>query len=458
MAITSYRAVIKCDADNDGEDEFYEMDVINPVNEHLRSDITEHPLVEGDMLADHMIRQPMELTLEGKFSLLSAKPTTYSGEFGRLANIQTLFENILKNGTQCSIVYMSKVSGDTKSPGKIRFKQRDNMALTSINWTTSNNSLSASLSFREVQTADVDEVLYAVDQRDPNLPSLTEGVVLDFTDTYLDFNKIDEMVLKMMLDVGLISEDFLEVVVTIDTVLLDASIIVAIAGLVAAGIVVNAAIAGTLAVSAAVFPVGTIIAGTVLVALGLAAIFAGLAKDAKAAKYKVKAFKAYETDRENQAEVTRFQNFVGTIHQQLERLEDVMKVYSIPSNEAQECMLYIDDDYYIFVFEKNNTTGKWSLKVKDVEDNIVGQSAQLTGLSSIDECTASNALFRTAGVGSYVYVMNSKQQEMATNGATQAEIDEAANDLTNYCIFISQINMSDYNNLLRDIVKNAMEA
>lgn len=455
---TSYRAVIKCDADNDGQDEYYEMDVVNPVNENFQSDITEHPLVEGNMLADHMIIQPMTMTLSGKFSLSGAKPTSYDGEFGRLANIQDLFERLLKNGTFCSIVHMSKISGDGAETGKIRFKQRDNMVLNGISWVTGNNSLEATLSFREVQTAEVDEVLYDVDRRDPNLPALTDAQTMDFTDNFLDWGKVDEMVLKMCWDCKFIDEGFLELVVTVNTIAINANIIVAIAALVAAGIIVNAVIAGTLSASAAIFPAGTIIAGVAIVALGIAALLSWFNRMENAKKYKIKAFKRYETDRENQAEIERFQNFIGSIHQQLEQLENVIKVYSIPVNEPQECMLYIDDNYYIFVFEKNNTTGKWSLKVKDVEDKIRGQQSQIAGLSSIDECSSSNALFRTIGVGSYVYVMNSKQQELATNGASQEEIDEANNDLKNYSILISKINMDDFTQVLQDIIKNALEA
>lgn len=458
MAQQSYRTVIECDADGDGVKEYYEADVIAPVQENLSTEITSHPLVDGNTLADHMIIQPMSLTLTGSFSLNGYKGTEYVGGQERLANIQQLFENVMRNGTFCSIMMLYKQSANSYEEGKIRFLQRDNMILNTISWTKHLNSLDFTFGFRECLTATISDVEYEVDVRDPNLPALTEGSMLDFTENYLDLKQVDGMVVKMCKDCDLMSDKFLEILVTAENIKKYAFLASAIVAAIALGLVVKAVIAGTLAASAAVFPVGTILAAAVAVGLAMAAIFHAISKATKRKQYKVAQFKAYKSDKKNQEEVERFNNFIGQIHLQLEKLEDVMKVYGIGSNETQECLLYIDNNYYSFNFSKNNSSQRWGLQVVDIEERAIAEQQQLTGISSIAECTSANYLFRTQGTGSYVYIMCPKQQQLADNGASQDEIDAATQDLTNYQILVSSINMEQYTQTLEDIIKNALEA
>lgn len=458
MALETYRTVIICDANGDGDVEYYEADIIQPVSENLSTEITTHPLVDGNTLADHMIVQPMSLTLTGSFSLNGYKATEYEGGSERLANIQTLFENVMRNGTFCSIVTLYKATGHEYDEGKVRFVQRNNMILNNISWTKHLNSLDFTFGFVECLTATITLLEYETDKRDPNLPALTEASTLDFTENYLDYGQVDGMLIKMGKDTGIISDKFLEVLLTAENVMKYSYLTIAIVSAIALGLVVKAAIAGTLAASAAVFPVGTVIAVVGAVALAMAAIFHAISKNRKRKNYKIKQFRAFDNDEKNRKEVERFNTFVGQIHLQLEKLEDVMKVYGIGSNEAQECLLYIDNNYYSFNFSKNNSSQRWGLQVIDIEEHPVAEQQQLTGLSSIADCTESNYLFRTQGVGSYVYVMCPKQQELANNGATQAEIDAATQDLRNYQILVSQINMKNYTQTLEDIITNALEA
>ena len=147
-----------------------------------------------------------------------------------------------------------------------------------------------------------------------------------------------------------------------------------------------------------------------------------------------------------------------------------MQVYGIGSNQEQECMLYIDNSYYIFSFKKNNTqtnNGKvtWTCNITDVNETVnkdVNDVAS-AAFSSIDQCTSSNYLFRTqTGGGFWVYLINKalfdiENQSFDSDEARQQAINECNSDLTSFCVFVSQTNMDDFNDKLADIVINAMK-
>ena len=93
MADNSYRLVLQCTMDN--EDYAVEFDNIENENVNDTSDITNHPLVSGDIIADHMYRLPVNMTVTGTFSLYGNRPTIYAGNYNdRLTNIEAFFTRV----------------------------------------------------------------------------------------------------------------------------------------------------------------------------------------------------------------------------------------------------------------------------------------------------------------------------------------------------------------------------
>lgn len=409
------------------------LDTVNDVQVTTSSEITTHPIVTGDLVADHMIRQPSTMTISGNFSMNGSKAFVVDNDGAKLTNIQTLFETINKEGILCSIVKVSIEGGiNTESKSKARFLQRNSMALTNIQWTEQINSMGYNFTFTEVITIEVQE--YDVDISDSYLPDINEPVSLNFTEALLDWNDIDTRVTQALSEVNLITQDFLSYLSS-----LTATSLVAIG--------VATAIALTIvSICGAIGP-----AGWIIVAIGAAvAVVVGIVnwikKTVNSRKYKIAQFQKYKDDRKNQQEVQRFSNFVGELHQELTELNTALKVYQLSSSGAQECLVTIDNNLYVFTFTKNNTTNSYDLKITDVDYQDVGNGTKnvKSAFSSLSDCTDDNYLFRSAEYGSRVYLLKNTENE---------DFDE--NDLTNYYIFVSSIKMSEYNNTIQKIIINS---
>ena len=62
----SYRVVIETELDD--QELFIEFDKVDDTDISSESDITTHPLVNGDTIADHMYRTPVTMSINGSFS------------------------------------------------------------------------------------------------------------------------------------------------------------------------------------------------------------------------------------------------------------------------------------------------------------------------------------------------------------------------------------------------------
>ena len=451
----------------DRDNEPIEFDVLTDVSISASSNVSSYPIVNGDTVADNMIRQPVSVTLGGTYSMHGNRPTVFSGETDRLTNIETFFERLKDEAVMCSLVTI-----DRGTDSKQRFKARNNLVLTSITWTEHQASLTFSFTFTEVLTVEVESL--EADYTDENLPDITDAMALDFTDTLLDWDAIDKIVIYQLNSLGILTDDFWawtvgnikSIASTYGNVIVGGAI-----GGLATGIT---ALASIIAICGGIGPAGWIAAGIIAAVGAIAGAIWALVKSIKRHKaereYGILQFIRYEDDKKNQQEVVRLSNYVGNIHQQLEYLENVLKVFGITSNSAQECMLYIDDNYYIFKFEKDNTqTTKdkvvWTCRYQDAEEKLEEKHISdiaSSALSEISKCTSTNYILRTNGGGYYVYLIN--KSLFAVQNATyssdeerQKAIQDCNNDLTNFCLFVSTINMDDFNNTLKDIVINAMK-
>lgn len=405
---------------------------IEDVQVNESSQLTTHPIVTGDMVADHMIKEPCSMMISGELSMNGSDNINFDGSKPTLKACQETFGKIKNNAYMCSI---TKLAMNTN---ELRFLQRENMVLTSIQWTERVNSLAFTLTFTQVLVADVQE--YEVDMQDENLPAVTEPATLSFSSTLMDWDQVDRLVIDTCAAEGLTTDEFM-------TMLKSAG-----ASYLIGGAAVGAAILITYIAACASIPVaGWIVGAASLAVAGVAIIGYGIYSAIKSAvnsrKYRVDQFKKYKDDKKNQAEVERFANFIGDIHNQLMKLNDAFYVYQISSNEPQECMLSISDEYYIFAFEKNNVNNKWTVNVTMParDDSVVAANKSIDcAKTSYADCTSGNALFRASGSGAYVYLVYVRDEDLA------------ADDLRNYYILVSGMKPEDFTNAVTEIIKNAI--
>lgn len=421
--MSSMAVTITCELD--GQTKTFLLDTVNDTSIDASSTLTSHPIVSGDEVADHIYKNPITMTLTGTFSLNGSKGIVVDGDGSRLENFEKSFERIKNEAILCTIVKVTTTGLSSNVP---KFSTRQNMCLTNINWIEKVNSVAFTLSFTQVLLATIQE--YQVDTDDQFLPNVSEPATLNFTDTLLDFTKVDSIINSQLLQYDLMTDEFANYMKSMSASALAGLGVALAVALVVASIpgvgwvaVVTAAAIGFLAV----------------IAVGIVNYFKGLEQRRK---YKVEQFKYYKEDEKNKKEVQRYCNFIGQIHQQLSQLNDAIKVHAIASNEPQECMLSIDNNYYIFTFTKNNTTNRYSLVVTDINEKERATMNDITcALTDFSQCGDNNKLFRADEGGSYVYLIR---------------VGEDATDLTSYNLLSSSIDLKKFNNVLYDIIKNAI--
>lgn len=407
----------------DGNRQSIILDTINDVNIGMSSTLTTHPIVNGDVVADHMYKEPINLTISGTFGLNGGQGIVVTSAGPKLANIQSLFERIKNEAVMCDII---KTTVDLKDNG-VRFQERRNMVLTSISWTERVNSLGFSFGFTQIMTVEIQTL--DVDTEDEFLPSTTELQTLNFTDVILDWNEVNNIVISAGVRRKIIAQEFLDLLQTYSA---NALIALGVTGLVAATVVT---VLGLVPVA------GWIILGVAAVGLLIARVVTAIDAAKNAEKY-IDTFKKYNDDKKNQQEVVRFSNFVGDIHKQLQVLNDAIRVWQVGSNEEQEAMITIDNYNYIFEFSKNTYTRQWKLSVKDVDGKEVGQLSHLMASpTSFSDCAETKPLFRTYGYGSYVYLIRTGNSRDT--------------DLRTCYIIASSIHPAEFNQKLEDIIVNA---
>lgn len=440
--MSAYKTIISTIVD--GEDVVLEFDLLSSKSVSTSSNITSHPLTNGDVIADHMYRQPVSVSISGTYSLNGNKRTIFSGTNDRLTNIQELFERIKNEGLFCSIITVNEDDNH-----QTRFKIRDNMVLTAIRWDEFQNSMNFSFDFVEAIAADAITAEYRSDVTDDTIPALTDPRQLDFTDTLIDWTEMYKIVNIACHDYGLFSDDFWNHMSDVGRGL-------AVWGGTA---VAGGAIIG-IAVACASNPAGWVIGAVIGIAAGIAYGISMIVKSCqnyqKKKKFKIKQFQYYEDDVKNKAEIERYANFISEIFKQIETLEDSFFLYGFSSNENQECTFYLDDNYYIFSLERSNNTQEYSLKVTDVNGKLIACQPTLTGLTNISECTSSNYLFRTDVIGSYVYIMNPSLFENESIIIPEEQRKAIKKDLTKYMILVTTIKLEEFNNMLSEIIKNAV--
>lgn len=453
-----------------------EFDLVSSQTINSSSQITSYPTVEGDTIADHMWRQPDTISISGKFSMFGNKPTSFAGDNDRLTNIENFFEKLKNEAVFCSLTTMERGNA---SSSKQRFKTRDSMVLTSISWTEEQASLSYTFSFTEALTQEVN--IPISDSTDENLPDITDASTVSFVDELVDMTSVMQIIVLQLQSIGAMEGQFWENFVgwlgCYGTAVLEYSAGIAVGTLVGAFLGIGVGIGVGLLASG---PVGWIAAGIVTtigaVVGGIWALVKSIQRQVERNKYAIETFKAYEDDVKQKAENERFMNYSSNIYASLNSLNDVISLFKFPTNTAQECMIYIDDAYYIFTTSRQSSKCKklmingesktinyWQLDVSTV-DRTITSVKDMSGkaISTINNCNGSTVLFKTDNSSYQVYLVNKnlfKVENSTYNSDEEREqaILECQSDLTNYEILISQIDMSTFNDKLKELIVDAMQ-
>ena len=471
-----YEMTINCMLD--GVDTTLYFDYVGENSITLNTTITEHPLVSGDMIADHQYIEPATASFSGTFSLYGNKKSyaimrnnrTIFENYGsnvndRLSYIQEIFERIQKDGIHCNIVKLS-TNNDSS-----RFKARKNMILNSITWTERQFSVDFDFSFREALSAEVPyENDYFVDDTDNDLPYVTQPVQRSAVDELLDKNQVIEALVFTLLNENLDEEkrinsmDFSRYAkdgsfwndtkkswaqgAVIGTVVTVASMNV---------------IAGLCGGLAAAFPVGTLIAVGIGTVVCIASAITLICKKVKQAQsYNIKAFKYYKRLAKKQKEDDRYVEFIGEVMTSVSTLDNTITLLGFDSNLSQQCLITIDNNLYAFTFTKSTNNSYYCLSVVmlDNEGNTI-EKVQISNIyeksvSSLYECNKDTILFNTEDTKAQIYLANLSgakeiQEEAEQGNSTVSE--DAKYDLRNYGILISNIDMNQFTNALTDIFK-----
>lgn len=423
------------------------LDTVNDTQVDCNSTVTTHPISSGDYVADHMYDDPDSVSINGTFSLNGNKGIVIDAAGGRLDNVEKIFEDIKHLGILCDAVKVHIVQNGTTSQQEARFKVRENLVLRNIVWTEGINSLKYSFNFTQVLLVEAQS--FEVDEDDRFLPNVTEPQTLNFTDTLIDWNQLDATIVKVLADSEILTANFLKMLQSMGHATIATMVGAALGAIIVAAMTYYAVTTGILSAvlttSAAISAtgVGAIVGAAIVVTT---AIVVGIVKLVKDYKYRIKPFKKYLSDKKNNKEVRRFGDLMGTLHDNLSILNNAIKVYAVSSNEPQECMLSLDDNYFIFTFTKNNTNGRYGLAVENFDLMQTAVKPDITGSpTNIGQLRSDNCLFRTSSSGLYVYLVYAGEDS-----------EEEKNKLTNYYIMTSSIKMEDYNQAVTDIIKNAI--
>ena len=430
LSINNVDVVVTLTFKLDGITQTLVLDTVSDVSVNCSSNLTEHPVVNGTMIADHMFINPVTMTIAGSISIMNANQNAsiFNQEGNILSNIQYLFERLQREGVMCDIVKLSSFNDN------VMFLRRQNMVLTSIQWNEGIDRLSFNFGFRQAITVEVEQ--NDVDWSDEFLPSLTEGNSMSFTQTLLDWTVVDQMVGQIMDDKELWQDKFKSYLGSLDEVQLVGLVGGAVIGL---EIVHTVAFFTALSVAATVGIVAVAVVAVIGLVVGLA-IKNALDKKELDKEFRENQFKYYENDRLRQQEVERFCNFIGGIHQNLTKLDNYLKVFQITSNEDQECLVAIGNTYYIFNFKHDNVNNVWTCNVYDVDYETCRASIMnmnSTALQDFSACTPQNTLFNVPETGEYVYFI--------TDGSNP-------NDLTTYNVITSAINPQEVTKAIEDII------
>lgn len=429
-----------------GIQQYAYLDSINDTTVNTSSTLTTSPLVTGDMLSDHMFRNQASFTVSGRYGTNGSFLFNTEGVGSKLANFQSFFEKIKDEGALCNIVKINYGGAKTA-----QFMPRNNMALTAISWTEGTNYLDFTFTFTQVLTSAVK--LFSASIEDPYLPNVVELSAGNFMDAALDWSYVDAAVIEKLRDDGMITEEFLNHISSLSNTAI-ASILVGVLGIayssaVATGTTVATALSIGASTGSIAGPVGTLVG--VVAGLFILGVISLINDSNKQRNYKFQQFKYYINDSEKQKqEDARFCKFIGEIHTNLERLNNLIQIYRIAQDGEQENILVFDDDYYLFQWNKISSgmidydLNDYRLTFKNFDGEIMKtvSSVYSAAVNNYFQCNDSNALYHRDRT--WVHLMRS-----------DSDLSNYAS-LRSFYIAVSHVDPQSVKNMIDDIINEAL--
>lgn len=426
MSKSNAEVVLLIGMNIDNENKIIMIDTVGETSITASSTLTEHPMPNGEMAADHMFKDPVSLNISGEFPLINGNPQTlFIDESGAyLANVEETFERIKNEGIVCEI---AKINANDNN---VRFKRRSSMVLTSISWTEKISSLSFTFNFKEVQFVDVQE--YEVDSTDPNAPNPNFPKQSKFTDVLFDSNEALRQVVKLLIDKDLLEDKLWSSITTLDNIQLSA-----ILGGAAFLITVVMAVCATTPVGWALAAIGLAIAGFYFLVKGIGQIFKNWSIKQK---YGIKPWKYKKNEKKRNEVIESVCQYIGKCKENFDVLNDSIKVYQLSTNDQQEVLLSVNDQLCSFTFTKNNAVDRFEYDCK-VDLYADGQNVS----TKQEICSSAPTSF---------YEINSAEPLADFGNGIKGYIlcpTENRDDLTNFMIVITSISPEDMMNIIADI-------
>lgn len=388
------------------------FDTIRSTSVSCSSTVTQHPTIEGNYMADHMFRNANNISISGVFSLQTAKDLGLQ----TLGELQEKFEALSDNAV---VMNLSKYFIDTDTQNKIyEFKQRQNLVLTSINWTENINTADFSMSFQEILMTSAGTIEFRQD--DDSLPPIDYPTPASFADIGLDQDILRQQIIEILHNEGLLADELYR-----DAAIYGVASVVGIGG--AAGAV---ALLGGGAAVAAIGATATIpIVGVALAGLGC--LIYGIVAAIRSNNKSIAVIRA-QSD---------LDAFIDKCMRLVRQLNQNVYLYKLNEDVAQRAIVDIGGTYYEFTFTKTNST----ISTYDVNVNMWsnnGTTVNMTSATLNDSITDlpnssyEQKLFETID-NHYIYLL-----KLNANEPTK---------LTSYAICDSKLLPSEIND---EIIKN----
>lgn len=476
---------------SNGIDSYLLLDTIKDRSVSGNNTVTGQPMQNGDTMSDHTYRQPNTYTINGTFSLNSNKiinlgnSSDYINEFSssndRLTRIQDTFESLKKGGFLCKLMFIQlpdnigQINNTTiiNNTNQIRFKIRDNMQLESFSWTEKLNSFDYRLSFKEIVLVNQQEYynLPADQQIYQNLPTVTAPNANSLSSVLTsDENELlYQYVIKILYDNGYITDAFInyiskqntESIKNINQSYLGGIVAAVGTGLITIGVLIPGA--------------GTIFAGAIMVALGLAYSIASVINWYKNANKGYKAEKLLiDINNGSAAEGTeKLTNILNSVKTALSKIKTNVSIYTFNSSNNsdqiinQQTLIKCGNKTYVIEITENNivsrtqySTGKLEFTVMDTNLKPITNSINLSTpvITNLSQCENASTIWFNDSTNEYeVYLVNLALNDEDIKNDSDKRY-RAKNKLSNYSIWVSKGNMSSAIKLVTDaVVNNLME-
>ena len=396
------------------------LDTVDDTTINSTSNLSSHPIAQGDIISDHMYRAQSTISLTGSYSLNSGTNLNLGTGVTRLAVFESIFETIKNQGVICELL---KISKDNSSNS--RFLRRTNLVLTSIEWTEKINSLDFDFTFTQIITSeaatnaqnysgDITQNTGTFDTTDIYLPTAIESGITTFYGAILTFNAVCSKLNNELININTRTKNLASKIKALGT-----------SGLKSIGISSNAA-----SLISKCFSSYDLNDCDKLFSQGF---INSLSSDKIISLFS-------DDDKIENADIISFVNYLYNIYTKINLLSDNVSCYQCSSAGEQTYTLLIDNVYYEFSFTRNNTTNEFYLSVRNSNSDNKEYSISSTKCSAaptnFSDLNASNRLFKTTNYN--VYLLKLK-------GSSDSS-------LSNHYILLSKINPESFCNELDSLI------